>query len=812
MAGEHFGNPEFVDPILFNLADDSQFSAELDNLFGGGIGDGQGLKTRVNYVNTSCHPEVNIRSVHEPANPAATVSSQLGTIYSERLTVKKGLSNQLDTFEGTDANQGTENILGEGGERGDWGWLDPYIRDAVSVEFDFGGNEESAEPSSANLQNGPLDSELIDSDILTPRLAPSPLSRSQLPRNPDKEAKECLIRSTGLTEVQINRWFTNRRTRQPMQSSPLETFLAATEQAASEDDIQHACMDPQYQAINAGRDETGCPEIQRYVEPSQETVHKEWSPQLLGELCEVPQVDVNVGQPRKRTLKDMEEEQATPQDERIMGLTSPKSPLWRAGIDSETFPRSPSPLNPSSKQQKHRLLPPKLRSVHHAGFLGQMMDPSPIQPLQLPSRRLFRVQNRAPPPPLPAAPPTNHSTRYARSMSSAESANSAFSLHSNAIRSRSPRRGRRKFNPPSLTKAVIVHETDDSSPRFYCTFCRQPYTSKTWKRHEETQHLPHLRARWTCMPNDVLDAFRVSSDVVTCTFCNDTNPVDTHPEVCSRIAECLKTDSRERTFERKDHLTQHLKNVHNTLLPEETILEWKTEAPPSDQEWTCGFCGAILNDWDTRASHIAKHFRAGLDMSKWDSNRKTQIVVDEEKLQVVRFCRPADLDSPKSSWDTPVESFSSYSPAGNISPATPLSFTSPFASTPVSYPLAPPLLEWESTPYEPVPVECSGQDPIQLMIFDPDQGGYKHTEIPALPHPGPSKKSDDKRKRNAVASSRFRELRKMKGERVGVPESQLRYANEQLEFYRGDQDFLGVALLETPIGPQGFSSPGDNST
>lgn len=290
MAGEHFRNPEFFDPILFSLADDSQFSTELDNLFRGEINDGQGLKNRLNYVNASCHPEVGL------ANAAAT-----------------GLSNQLDAFEETDANQGTKDIFT---------LLRQDILDAASANFDFGGNGESAEPSSANLQNGPLDSELVDSDILTPRLAPSPSSLSQLPRNlrnqrrhrpkfslqqinsleewldchrdypyPDKEAKERLLRSTGLTEVQINRWFTNRRTRQLMQSSPLENFLAAMEQVASKDDIQHACMDPQYQAINAGRDETGCPEIQKYVEPSQETVHEEWNPQLLEELCEVPQVE-----------------------------------------------------------------------------------------------------------------------------------------------------------------------------------------------------------------------------------------------------------------------------------------------------------------------------------------------------------------------------------------------------------------------------------------------------------------------------------------------------------------------------------------
>lgn len=80
MASEHFRNPEFFDPILFSLADDSQFSTELDNLFRGEISDGQGLKNRLNHVNASCHPEVGL------ANAATTVSSQLGTAYSERLT------------------------------------------------------------------------------------------------------------------------------------------------------------------------------------------------------------------------------------------------------------------------------------------------------------------------------------------------------------------------------------------------------------------------------------------------------------------------------------------------------------------------------------------------------------------------------------------------------------------------------------------------------------------------------------------------------------------------------------------------------
>lgn len=463
-----------------------------------------------------------------------------------------------------------------------------------------------------------------------------------------------------------------------------------------------------------------------------------------------------------------------------MRLTSPKS-LWRLGIDSETFPRSPSPLNLSSGPQKHgRFVTPKIPSPHHASPLGQKIDLPPVKTLQLPSAELPPpAQPRAQPLPLSAAPPANHSTRYAKSMSSAESANSAFSLHSNAIRSRSPRRGRRKFNPPSLTKEV--HETDDSSPRFYCTFCRQPYTSKTWKRHEETQHLPHLRAKWTCMPNGVLDAFRFSDDVVICTFCNHTNPVDTHPEVCSRITECLETDFKERTFERRDHLTQHLKNVHNALLPKETILEWKTEAPPSDQKWTCGFCGAILSDWDTRASHIAKHFRAGLDMSKWDLNRKTQTVVDGEEPQVSHLYRPANFDYPKSSGDTSVEPFSSYSPARNTSPARPLPLAPPPAPTPTPYRPAPPPLERGGTSYGPTPA------------VRPRRG---HTLSPMVPvlYPDSSDEGNDKRERNAGAYLPILKHGKSRADQLDALKRQQRYVNEQLKFDQLERGFFAMAI------------------
>ncbi|KAF2763113.1 hypothetical protein EJ05DRAFT_495952 [Pseudovirgaria hyperparasitica] len=176
-----------------------------------------------------------------------------------------------------------------------------------------------------------------------------------------------------------------------------------------------------------------------------------------------------------------------------------------------------------------------------------------------------------------------------------------------------------KRNKPPPTSAPSM-SVENAEAVFWCTFagCHVRLTSKTWKRHEETKHAP--RHRWTCM----LQGFRVQSSLTgsaICAFCGLTEPQDTHAFACSRISECQKRKNCERTFARKDHLKQHLKNFHHSRF-DKSMECWKIDADPSETHWTCGFCGELLYGWNARALHISKHFRdQNCHIKDWDVDR-----------------------------------------------------------------------------------------------------------------------------------------------------------------------------------------------
>ena len=135
-------------------------------------------------------------------------------------------------------------------------------------------------------------------------------------------------------------------------------------------------------------------------------------------------------------------------------------------------------------------------------------------------------------------------------------------------------------------------------------------------------HLP--REQWVCMPLTPSlrqPWVRILSNNRNCIFCGIPDPDEMHASTCHAIAKCLDNPVTERTFQRKDHLVQHLRNFHDARLPGDLINSWKTNINYSQHKWVCGFCGDSLADWSTRARHISKHFRDGLDMSMWDSRR-----------------------------------------------------------------------------------------------------------------------------------------------------------------------------------------------
>lgn len=162
---------------------------------------------------------------------------------------------------------------------------------------------------------------------------------------------------------------------------------------------------------------------------------------------------------------------------------------------------------------------------------------------------------------------------------------------------------------------------------FECTFCGMAICSKSWKWHEETQHLP--QNIWTCMPEGPLIQVSTSdgqAELFICAFCG----VDAVNGACPhdhRATECLKRPIFQREFHRKEHLAQHIKNCHpNSELTPLVSERWHRRREYENENWTCGFCQKLLENWNVRASHIAQHFRDGQTMASWSlkSSAETQ--------------------------------------------------------------------------------------------------------------------------------------------------------------------------------------------
>ncbi|KAF2461831.1 hypothetical protein BDY21DRAFT_1736 [Lineolata rhizophorae] len=159
----------------------------------------------------------------------------------------------------------------------------------------------------------------------------------------------------------------------------------------------------------------------------------------------------------------------------------------------------------------------------------------------------------------------------------------------------------------------------DSKMMFECTFCCKKVSPKGWKRHEETQHQPSHE--WVCMTTSARLSLPSSADT-ECAFCQMLNPDEEHFRNEHRISDCLARPQDERVFTRKDHLAQHLAQFHDCkVLHQRTAAAWKSKIDYGSREWHCGFCGVLLDNWDSRASHISSHFRKGKTMADWDTNR-----------------------------------------------------------------------------------------------------------------------------------------------------------------------------------------------
>lgn len=100
-----------------------------------------------------------------------------------------------------------------------------------------------------------------------------------------------------------------------------------------------------------------------------------------------------------------------------------------------------------------------------------------------------------------------------------------------------------------------------------------------------------------------------------CVFCKEANPTADHLESHNFTA-CQEKTLQERTFYRKDHLSQHLKLMHNAKV-QPHMEQWK--ATTNEIKSACGFCPSKFTTWQQRADHLAAHFRNGADMSGWSN-------------------------------------------------------------------------------------------------------------------------------------------------------------------------------------------------
>ncbi|KAH0838944.1 hypothetical protein AYO21_05977 [Fonsecaea monophora] len=170
---------------------------------------------------------------------------------------------------------------------------------------------------------------------------------------------------------------------------------------------------------------------------------------------------------------------------------------------------------------------------------------------------------------------------------------------------------RRRRRAPVAQRTAAQQAKSRAARIFQCTFCTDSFPAKyDWQRHEKSLHL--ALERWTCCPNGgtMNDAL---TGMVLCVFCREANPSTDHLESHNFTA-CQEKTLQERTFYRKDHLSQHLKLMHNAKV-QSHMDTWKSTT--NEIKSSCGFCPSKFTTWQQRADHLAAHFRNGSDMNNW---------------------------------------------------------------------------------------------------------------------------------------------------------------------------------------------------
>ncbi|KAH6886249.1 hypothetical protein B0T10DRAFT_490899 [Thelonectria olida] len=169
----------------------------------------------------------------------------------------------------------------------------------------------------------------------------------------------------------------------------------------------------------------------------------------------------------------------------------------------------------------------------------------------------------------------------------------------------------RKRAKQARRRANFSIEPSTSLRRFQCTFCTEAFKTKyDWQRHERSLHVP--LEKWVCAPYGPLTCN--DNEEPCCAFCGRSNPDPNHLNH-HNFSACTDRPVEARSFNRKDHLSQHLRLAHNSKYVDALMKPWKREITTLRSR--CGFCDVFLDTWDDRVNHLADHFRLGCTMGDW---------------------------------------------------------------------------------------------------------------------------------------------------------------------------------------------------
>ncbi|KAI3581874.1 hypothetical protein IWW34DRAFT_729659 [Fusarium oxysporum f. sp. albedinis] len=204
-------------------------------------------------------------------------------------------------------------------------------------------------------------------------------------------------------------------------------------------------------------------------------------------------------------------------------------------------------------------------------------------------------------------------SRGSRSSADSHGSRSIEGLYDPLVNIRSRRRRRKRATKQGNRRTVLMNH----AKKFPCTFCTQSFARKyDWQRHENSVHLP--LERWICCPEGPLMNNPTNHDILCCVFCGLADPDDSHIESHHYTA-CQKRTVPERSFNRKDHLRQHLRMFHqNASFIEWSMMSWRIKVPAIRSR--CGFCGHQMADWEARVDHISDHFKMGKSMADWQGD------------------------------------------------------------------------------------------------------------------------------------------------------------------------------------------------